>query len=87
MGHRDAWVGVVSVVVDNRGCINGGVYSEREQTLVPVDVTAMKVSIIGTFLADRKHTQPNTHQRHFQATSFQKQLEDFFGKTIPWSYT
>ena len=40
--HRHAFVGIVGVVVEDRGCVNGAIHREREQTLVPVNMTKMK---------------------------------------------
>ena len=40
--HRHAFVGIECVVVDDRGCVDGAVYREREYTLVPVNMTKMK---------------------------------------------
>ena len=42
MRHRHASVGIVGVVVDDRGCVNSAVHREREQTLVLVNMTKMK---------------------------------------------
>jgi hypothetical protein len=45
--HRHAFVGIVGVVVDNGGCIDGAVHCEREHTLVPVNMTKMKKKVSG----------------------------------------
>ena len=42
VGHRHAGVGEVGVVVDDGGHVDGAVRTEREETLVPVNVTKMK---------------------------------------------
>ena len=40
--HRYAFVGIIGVIVDDGGCVNGAIRREREQTLVPVNVAKMK---------------------------------------------
>jgi hypothetical protein len=40
--HRYAFAGIVGVVVDDRGCVDGAIHREREHTLVPVNMTKMK---------------------------------------------
>jgi hypothetical protein len=36
MGHGDARVGVVCIVVNDGRCVDGAVCAEREKTLIPV---------------------------------------------------
>jgi hypothetical protein len=42
MRHWDAGVGKVGVIVDDGGFVNCAVYAEGEESLVPVDVSAIK---------------------------------------------
>jgi hypothetical protein len=37
--HGDASIGVISVAVDNGGFVDGTIYCEREQALVPMNMT------------------------------------------------
>ena len=40
--HRHASVSIVGIIINDRGCVDGAVYREREYTLVPVNMTKMK---------------------------------------------
>jgi hypothetical protein len=39
MSHGHARIGLIGVVVDDGGCVDGAVGAERVKTLVPVNVT------------------------------------------------
>jgi hypothetical protein len=43
MGHGDARVGVVGIVVDDGWRVDGAVCAEREEALIPMDVTGKDV--------------------------------------------
>jgi hypothetical protein len=39
MRHRHACVGMIGVVIDDGRCVDGPVHREREQSLVPMNMT------------------------------------------------
>lgn len=63
MGDGLAVVGIVRVVVDDGGGIDGAVGSQRIETLVPMDVTEFVSGKCGTF-ATLALTQKGRHQLH-----------------------
>jgi hypothetical protein len=45
MSHRDAGIGVIGVIVNNRSVINTTARGERPHALIPMDMTSRNVSI------------------------------------------
>lgn len=69
VSHGLSGIGAVGVVVDDGGSVDGTVHAEREETLVPVDVTVDSLVIRHLrILGLRSLTQRYTRRHHSQAS-------------------